>query len=601
MLQRLLGCFLRGAAIAALLVVTGGHQDGVVHGRAQLDGADDNAGDERQLGAGEVRDAHVDGDGGFNAGHQQHRDGQAAEGDQDDDGNGQNGPDVDVLEVHIRDLDQVFGHGTLAGDDAFGVHRLDGGVHLVQLVVDGVGTGLIGAVGEDELVPAGLQDLGHAVGQQAGIKAGAGDGIQADDLSDAVHVLEFVAQVGDLGGGQVVMHQNEVRGGHAEILAQLVGADDAGQVLGQRIEQGVIDFGLLLRRHKGHQQHEEDRHNGGCVFGDEVAGPGQPRDDGAVLVFLDPLIKGQDQRRQDDDGADNAKRHAFCHDDADVAAQRQAHGTQGQEACDGGQRRSGDRGHGLADGADHGFLIGGAKLFFLLIAVQQEDGEVHRNAQLQHGGQRLGDVADLAEEDVRAKVVHDGEQQAQHEQHRGDGALQREEQHQHTGAHSAQDIQRHLLIDQGLGVLQDDAHAAKEGILPEHFLDLLDRVHRLVAGAWAVEPDDEHGGIIFAEHELLYVRREHLGGDAGVDHIAQPEGLGDTGHGVDVLLHGDELVRGQALDRDHTGGGQMEVVLQCPFADHGVKLLRQIGEDVVVDAGGNGAYRGRDQQQDGYC
>ena len=45
----------------------------------------------------------------------------------------------------------------------------------------------------------------------------------------------------------------------------------------------------------------------------------------------------------------------------------------------------------------------------------------------------------------------------------------------------------------------------------------------------------------------------------------------------------------------------MEVVLQCPFADHGVKFLRQIGEDVVVDAGGNGAYRGRDQQQDGYC
>ena len=83
-LQRLLGSFLRGAAIAALLVITGGHQDGVVHSRAQLDGTDDDAGDEGQLGTGEVRDAHIDGDGGLDAGNQQHRDGQAPEGDQDD-------------------------------------------------------------------------------------------------------------------------------------------------------------------------------------------------------------------------------------------------------------------------------------------------------------------------------------------------------------------------------------------------------------------------------------------------------------------------------------------------------------------------------------
>ena len=45
----------------------------------------------------------------------------------DDDQNGHDGPDVDVLEVHICHFDQVFRHGALAGDDALGVNGLDEG------------------------------------------------------------------------------------------------------------------------------------------------------------------------------------------------------------------------------------------------------------------------------------------------------------------------------------------------------------------------------------------------------------------------------------------------------------------------------------------
>ena len=53
-----------------LFAVAGGHEDGVVHRRAQLDGADDDAGDEGQRVVDKVRDAHVDGNGRFDAGHQ---------------------------------------------------------------------------------------------------------------------------------------------------------------------------------------------------------------------------------------------------------------------------------------------------------------------------------------------------------------------------------------------------------------------------------------------------------------------------------------------------------------------------------------------------
>ena len=191
------------------------------------------------------------------------------------------------------------------------------------------------------------------------------------------------------------MHQNEVAGGHAEVLAQLVGAHDAGQILRQGVKQGVVHGSLVLCNGKGDEEENKDDHDGHRMLGNKVAKLGQPGDDGAVLVFFHPLIKGKDQRGQDDHGADNAQCHALCHDKADIAAQRQAHGAQCKETGDGGQAGGRDGGHGLADGADHGFFIIRAQLLFLLIAVQQEDGEVHRNAQLQHRSQCLGNVADL--------------------------------------------------------------------------------------------------------------------------------------------------------------------------------------------------------------
>ena len=397
------------------------------------------------------------------------------------------------------------------------------------------------------------------------------------------------------------MDQDKVAGGHAEVLTQLVGAHDAHQVLGQGVEQGVVHFGLTLGHDKGDQDQDKDCYDRSSVGRYKVAELGELGDDGAVLVLFHQPVKGKDQGRQDHHRADDAQRHALGHDDADVAAQGQAHGAQRQEAGDGGKAGSGDGSHGLADGTDHGFFIIRAQLFFFLIAVQQEDGEVHRNAQLQHGGQCFGDVANLAQEDVGAEVVRDGEQQAQHEQQRGDGAFQREEQHQQAGTYGDQDVERHFLVDQCFGVLQDDAHAAKEAILPQQRFDLADGVHGLVAGAGSVKADDEHGGIVLAEHELLHVGGQHLGGDAGIDHIAEPESLHDTGHGLDVLLHGNEFVGRQAFHRDHAGGRQMEVILEGYLADHGVQILRQVGEDVIVDAGGNCADRGRNQQQERYC
>ena len=70
--------------------------------------------------------------------------------------------------------------------------------------------------------------------------------------------------------------------------------------------------------------------------------------------------------------------------------------------------------------------------------MEQEDGKIHRHAQLQHGGQRLGNEADILEEEVGAKVVHQREEQPQHKQKGCDGALQRQEQNEQAGTAAKQ-------------------------------------------------------------------------------------------------------------------------------------------------------------------
>ena len=387
-------------------------------------------------------------------------------------------------------------------------------------------------------------------------------------------------------------------GHHAEVFAQLVRTHDAGHILRKSGKNVVVNIGLALGQPEGDHQQDEHHHDGHRVLRDKMAQVGELGHKGAVAVFFHPLIEEENERGQDDDGADDAQRHALCHDDAEVCAQRQLHGTEGQKARDGRQAGRRDGAHGLTDGVLHGLFVGGTELLFLVVAVEQEDGEVHRHAQLQNSRQRRGDKADLTEENIRAKVIDQREEQPQHEQKRREPAFQREEQHQQTAAHGAEHIPGHLAHDQLFGVAQDDADAAEEAVLPEYLLDLGHGLHRLFADARAAKLDDEDGGVVLAEHKLLDIRRQHLRRHRRIQHVAEPEGVQHVRHLVDLGLHGQQLVGGHPLHSYHVGGRQMVIRFQQQLAHAGVQLLRQVRKDVIVDGRGDGSHCRRDEQQD---
>ena len=307
----------------------------------------------------------------------------------------------------------------------------------------------------------------------------------------------------------------------------------------------------------------------------------------------------KDERGQDRHSADNAQQHALGHYDADIAPQCQAHGAHCEEACDGGERTCQNGGERLLHGAHHCLVLIRAGTLFFLEPVQQKDGEIHRHAQLEHRGQSLGDVADLPQKDIGAKVVDNGEYHAQHEDEGYNRFFHAEEQHHQTRPHGTQDVDGHFLVYQGFCVLQNGGHSADEAVLAQDILDGALRLHGHGMGAWVFELDQQQCGTVFAVKEFLDVGRQHFLWRSYVQDVARPQHAFYTRNSLQLTLEGKCVRGGHILHGDHGGGGHVEIVLQISFAHHGIQLRRQIGEDIVIDIGACGTEHGWDQQQHG--
>ena len=137
-----------------------------------------------------------------------------------------------------------------------------------------------------------------------------------------------------------------------------------------------------------------------------------------MVKFLNAFVHLQQNGGKDQNDGGHAQYHALGHNDADIPAQGQPHKAQGQKAGHGGKGGAGDRFESGHHGRGHGvpFILIMGQLFH--IPVKEEDGVVHGDSQLEHGGHRLGDKGDLAQEDVGAEVVDHGQPDGQQKGHR---------------------------------------------------------------------------------------------------------------------------------------------------------------------------------------
>ena len=279
---------------------------------------------------------------------------------------------------------------------------------------------------------------------------------------------------------------------HAEILIQLIGAGNAGQILRQRIRQRIVHTGQTLCAEE-HQCYDDKNHDNALwMLGDNRRHLMHMRCNNRMAPFFDDLVKVHNERRQNGQGTDYAERNALRHNDTNICAQCQRHRAHCQKSGDGCQGRGQNGRTRQTNGGHHRILIGFI-CFFLLIAVQQENAEVHRYTQLQNRRERLCDIGNLSHKHIAAKVIYNRKNNAQHKDERHGCVFQKQEQHNQAEYNGTQHVFRQFLIDQLLGVLQNRGHAAEKTVFFHNAFDLHNGVDGFVRRAGLLKPHHHHG------------------------------------------------------------------------------------------------------------
>ena len=461
----------------------------------------------------------------------------------------------------IGGVDHVLHAGRFANQHAGVVIFLQYGIQTVQLVADGVAGYLVFRVDEHQLPLAIVQQGADGIRQDVLRHHWADNTLEAENVFHAVYLLHLIDHIPHITGGEIGVHQQHVGGGDVEVLRQLGIGDHIVDVLRQALAHVVIDLvvGLVIAVvGRSDQQGEDDEEYG--------------------------EVQQQNHAGQNSDAADDTQQHALGHHNAQVAAQGEAHEAQGDEASDSGDGAADDRGEGLVDGHGHGLVMVGGALELLVVAVPQEDGVVHGDGQLQHGGQGLGDVGYLAEEVVAAQIEHNAHADAGQKYEGHQPAVQQ----QHHGGAGTGHRQRHinglLLLAQVLQVGDQRRHAGDEALLSGDGADVTDGVHGHILAGGRVEEHRHHGGVP-AVKGVIELVGQHLHGYRQVGQRVVPQHGIHMVHGLDLLLQGGYVPDGHVLHDDEGEGALAEVVLQGILSDDGVHIVGQVVEHIVIDAG----------------
>ena len=278
------------------------------------------------------------------------------------------------------------------------------------------------------------------------------------------------------------------------------------------------------------------------------------------------FVAEQDQRRKGGKGGDQTAQDTFRKDDAEVSADLEPHEDEHQQAHNRGQSAAQDGGRGAADRGNHGLFLFQV-LSLLPVAVQQDDGIVHRQDQLQHGCKRMGNQSHAGQQRVGSHIDHDGEDQRQQDQERLDQRMAHQEEDQQsgddTGRHHHHDVVGHSGV-----VFHFHFDAVAEAVL-DAFLDGLPihfgREHVMVERVRPILPDIE---LARALQHLPQCVIQGVGRRLRDKHDAE-------------CLHTDV----------HLG----EVLLQEGYAMPHRRIVRQVAGHVCVDA------RTRNQQHRNEC
>ena len=531
-----------------------------------------------------MRQSQIDEHGQLNDGDQDEGQGQALFHQGNDQEDGRDGNGVDHLEIMAGGIDHVLHAGGFADEHALRIIALQNGVQILHLTAHRVAGDLIFGVDEHQLPVVALQNGADGIRQDLLRDQRPHDAFQPKDIFHALHLLHFRQHLLRAPPGQLGADQQHMGGGDIKLLRELAVGDDIFHVLRQTLAHIVIDLvvGLCIagigRPDQQGEEHQKQRECLAYCLGKAA----HIRDQGPMAGPLQGLIQQQDQRGQQGHTANNTQHHALCHHQAQIPAQGEGHEAQGDKARHGGDGAAQDGGKGPADGLGHGLLMIIRMGQLLVVAVPQEDGVIHGDGQLQHRGQRLGDIGDLAEKPVAAQIQQDGNTDAG-QKHKGHQPAIQQHHHGSTGAgYGQRHIDGLLLLTQVLQVGDQRRHSGNKALSAADAPDLPNGVHGHIRRGGRVKKDGHHSGI-FRVEGIVKLFRQHFHRDGEIRYRIVPEHCIHMLHLLKLFLQHRHIPQGHILHDNQREGPLAKVVHQGVLPYDRIHILRQIIQHIIVN------------------
>ena len=380
----------------------------------------------------------------------------------------------------VGDRDQILGARCVADQHGLLVIAVDDLIDRVDLLIDLISCCHIFAGDQHQLVAASVQDVRHFLRKDLSGDSLSHKAVKGDDALYAVQVLDLCRHPVTGLGVQIRVRKDHQRVVHTEGIFHLLTRYHGRQVLGQRLNDVVVDIIMCIavdRRDPGQKEHDKD-----ClvVLLHESRDLLEIRKKGFVPCLLDQLLKSQDHRGQYRYTADDTERDAFHHDKTYVQSEAESHKAQCREACNGSYGRSDYGLESLVDRNCHSLFIILILLLVFLKAVPQKDRIIHCDAQLQDGCQRLCNIRYFTEEIIGTQIVYNRNSDRKEEEYRRKECIHAQRQYDRSQQDSKSHVDGFLCLREILCIGDDRRHTLQIASAVQDLSDFGHSVHSLI-------------------------------------------------------------------------------------------------------------------------
>ena len=238
---------------------------------------------------------------------------------------------------------------------------------------------------------------------------------------------------------------------------------------------------MIIAINSRNKQDQESNDPYFVMFGDKYRNLIHALDQRFMLGFFNRFIKDKNHCRKDCYTTKHSNDNTFCHNNTKITTKCKCHNTKSYKSCYCGDRTSYNGFECIRNRMSHRtVLISRETALVLFVAIQQENGVIHRNPQLQYRRQRFCNVTDLAKENVTSQIIYNRCTYTNQEKNRYQEGFSGNFQHQKRKNCRNYNINRDFFHCYILDIGYNTCHTCNKTLFAGNLTHLTDCIHCFV-------------------------------------------------------------------------------------------------------------------------